>query len=111
MVRAGRLNRRVTIQRRGIAQDDAGQPVQGDWVDFTHVWADIKHKSGLEAVRSDMPASVVNASIRIRYRTDLDATMRVLYGGVVYGIQAVLPDEAGREFVDLVCQVVPERAE
>lgn len=32
--------------------------------------------------------------------------MRVLHGETVYQIKAVLPDEARRDHVDLVCEVV-----
>ena len=49
--------------------------------------------------------STLKASIRIRYRTGIDAGMRVLHGGVVYQVLAVLPDVAGREFIDVVAEV------
>ena len=45
----------------------------------------------------------MKTSIRIRWRTDIEAGMRVVHGMAVYVIGAVLPDHAGRVFVDLVC--------
>ena len=69
------------------------------------MWASIKHLSGLQAIKADATASVVRASIRIRYRLGLDAGMRVLHVGAVYNISAVLPDAARREFTDLVCEL------
>lgn len=102
---AGALNRRVTIQQRQTGFDEVGQPIDG-WADVVTVWANIAHKSGLQTIKADAPISVVQASIRIRYRTGVDAGMRVLYGATTYDIRAVLPDAAGRDFVDLVCEVL-----
>jgi SPP1 family predicted phage head-tail adaptor len=50
------------------------------------------------------PTSVARASIRIRYREDIDHSMRVSYKGKTYNIIAVLPGSP--EHVDLVCEVV-----
>ena len=48
---------------------------------------------------------MVRASVRIRFRRDIDHTMRLkLPNGAVYDIKAVLPDEEKHRFVDLVCE-------
>ena len=39
-MKAGTLNRRVTIQRRVPGQDEAGQPID-TWEDMATVWANI----------------------------------------------------------------------
>ncbi|AVS91399.1 head-tail adaptor protein [Paracidovorax avenae] len=106
-MRAGDLNRRITIQRRGTATDSWGTPIPGveNWIDVGRLWASIKTLSGLGTIKADAKASTIKTSIRVRWRTDLAAGMRVLYGGTVYDVQAVLPDVAGREHVDLVCEV------
>jgi SPP1 family predicted phage head-tail adaptor len=62
--------------------------------------------SGLEAIKAGASVSVVQASIRVRYRAGITAGMRVLVDSVAYNITAVQPDVGGREFVDLVCEVV-----
>lgn len=108
MQQAGKLNSRVTIQAPGTAQDDAGQPLAA-WSDVATVWANIALKSGLETIKGDAPVSVVQASIRIRYRTDLNAGMRVVHGSTQYDIRAVLPDNGRREFTDLVCETGARR--
>lgn len=105
-MRAGTLNSRVMIQRRASGEDAWGQPLPEAWMNYRPLWANIKHLSGSQAIKAGAPASIVQASIRIRYRTDVDATMRVVHGTTVYEIKAVLPDEVKREHVDLVCEVV-----
>lgn len=98
-----RLNQRVTIEKTVDAKDALGQILPG-WATHAVVWADIRHQSGVEAIKADAPVSTVKASIRIRYRTDLNAGMRVSYGAAAYNITAVLPD-ARKKFVDLVCEM------
>lgn len=100
---AGKLNRRVTIQRRVTGEDAAGQPVETH-EDVGSVWADVRHLSGLETLKADAPVSTVKASIRIRRRTDIDAGMRVRAEGRDYAINAVLHD-ADRQFTDLVAEI------
>lgn len=103
---AGLLRNRITIQRKGAATDAWGQPLPESWEDVAMVWANIRHQSGSESIKSDKPTSEVRASIRIRWRGGIDAGMRVLHGSMVYSIEAVLPDAVGRVHVDLVCRQV-----
>ena len=103
---AGLLRNRITIQRKGDATDAWGQPLPESWEDVVTVWANIRHQSGSESIKSDKPTSEVRASIRIRWRTGIDAGMRVLHGADVYQVEAVLPDAVGRVHVDLVCKRV-----
>ena len=105
MMQAGRLNRRCTLQAPGAATDELGQPIPG-WTDVATVWADIRMKSGLESIKAGASVSVVQASIRVRYRAGVNAGMRVVHNLTAYEILAVQPDVGGREYVDLVCQAV-----
>lgn len=101
-MQAGKLNRRITLQSRTATQDAAGQPVE-TWSDVANVWAEIRHPSGLSAIKGDGDVSIVKASIRIRYRADVDAGMRIEHGASLYDIKAVLPDDVSRTHLDLVC--------
>lgn len=100
-----RLNRRCVLQAPGTTQDELGQPIPG-WTDVATVWGDVRLRSGLESIKAGAVVSTVQASVRIRYRTGINAGMRVLVGSVPYEVLAVQPDVGGREYVDLVCQVV-----
>lgn len=106
-MQAGSLKDRITIQRHTQEQDEWGTPVPGAgaWVELAKVWADVKHPSGLGAIKADADVSIVRASIRIRRRADVDAGMRVLFGVAVYNIEAVLPGRT-REYLDLACKKV-----
>lgn len=104
-MQAGLLNRCVTLQAPGTTQDELGQPIPG-WTDVATVWADIRMKSGLESIKAGASVSVVQASIRVRYKAGITAGMRVVHNLQAFNIVAVLPDVGGREYVDLVCEVV-----
>ena len=104
-MRTGQLNSRVTIKQLVAGQDALGQPVQ-TWSVLASVWANIKFLSGAQAVRSGAETSISKVAIRIRYRADVNAGMRVEDGAMVYDIRAVLPDVANRGFTDFVCEVI-----
>ncbi|OXE36910.1 MAG: head-tail adaptor protein [Phenylobacterium zucineum] len=104
-MRTGQLNCRAAILYRAATQDALGQPTTA-WTTFATVWANVKNNSGLSSIQGDAEISTVKASVRIRYRTDLNSGMRVLVNGITYDIKAVLLDFEGKEFTDLVCQQV-----
>lgn len=100
-----KFNRRVIIQRRSTSEDAIGQPVE-TWSNVCAVWAYVKAPTGAtasERLVADKEVSPTTYSIRIRYRTDITAAMRVLLGSTVFAISDVIEDFAGREYVDLVC--------
>lgn len=102
---AGSLNRRIAIQKPGTVKDPAGQPIKG-WVDHVITWANVKSQTGMGTIvgeQSGVATSVTRYSFRIRYRQGIDASMRVLMGGVPYDITSVQMDEDRREWTDLVC--------
>lgn len=100
-----KLNRRVTLQRPSSGKDAVGQPIT-NWQDVVTIWAHIRNENGAQTIQAGAEVSKVKSSVRIRYRTGVTEDMRVLYGAVVYRIEAILPDEEGKQFMDLVCEVI-----
>ncbi|NHZ81832.1 phage head closure protein [Massilia sp. CCM 8695] len=95
----------VTIQAP-VGRDPIGQPIPGGWVTHATAWADVRMVGGLEAIKAGAVVSQVKASIRMRYRTDLTAAMRVVHGATIYKVLAVLLDEERHQHVDLVCEAI-----
>lgn len=104
-MRAGILNSRIVIQQLAAGQDAIGQPVQ-TWSDFATVWANVKHTSGIEQIKTSAETSTVKVSVQVRYRAGLNAGMRVSHSGNFYNILAVLPDTETKSYVNLVCELV-----
>lgn len=103
-MKAGQLNQRINIEQRTSSQDALGQPIE-TWSLVAAVWANIRHVSGVESIKASADVSTVNSSVRIRYRTGVDAGMRIVKGADVYQINAVLID-GNKQFVDLVCELI-----
>jgi len=110
-MRAGDLNRRMRIERNGGGVDDLGQPIEG-WTEVATVWCNVRMLTGKESLVSDTDVASATASIRIRFRTDIDNGMRAVLlkfvdgqpvDDAIFNIQKALPDYAGRERTDLAC--------
>lgn len=105
-MRAGSLRDKVSLQQPGEVQDAIGQPIPG-WPEVAALWANIRYLSGAEAIRSDAPASISKVSIQIRKRAGVTSAMRIVDAqGVVYRIDAVLPDMQHRDRMNCACEVV-----
>ncbi|MFV0283721.1 MAG: phage head closure protein [Castellaniella sp.] len=104
-MKAGQLNRRIEIQEKQGGLDEYGEPIPGQWTTIHTVWASIRLLSGMTAVKSNIEVSVINASVRIRYLPGITAAMRIVYDNKYYDIQAVLNDEAGRVYTDILAKV------
>lgn len=102
-VSAGQLRHRVTLQEKQDSRGDYGEVIT-DWADVADVWAQVAPQSGKEYIASQAVQSEVTTRITIRYRDDVDASMRVAYRGKLYNIHAVLPDAgSGLDHLSLMC--------
>lgn len=104
-MQAGQLDTPITIQRKTGGTDAWGAPLPEAWEDYATVWANVRHLSGTESIKAGADVSVVRASIRIRWRQDVTAGMRVVACAAVYDIEAVLPGQR-REWLDLQAKQV-----
>ncbi|QOQ81122.1 phage head closure protein [Comamonas thiooxydans] len=108
MLSAGKLRHRIQFQRRD-PNGPMGRPAP-NWEDYGSLtWGHIKFLSGSESIKAGQTASKASASIRLRWRTDITADMRVVGAGMVFEVRSVLPDLLKREHVDLVCEVTNGR--
>lgn len=103
-IEAGKLRHRVTIQHPGSIQDQVTGEVVNGWTDVAKVWAAVEPVSGRELIASQASQSQIETRIVIRYRTDMNSKMRVLHRGMIYNIEALLPDkDSGLEYITLMC--------
>ena len=100
---AGGLEQRVTVQRPEVDVDDSGEASVVRWIEVATVWAEIKPLSGREWLASAEFRPGVTTRIRIRWLEGVNASMRVLHGATVYGIDAILPHYLGRPEILLMC--------
>jgi SPP1 family predicted phage head-tail adaptor len=94
------LNRRVTLQAMSSAQDATGEEVNG-WADVVTVWASVIDISGREFVAAMAEQSSTQTKVAIRYRDGITTSMRLIYSGRIYDIEAVLGED--RRTLTLMC--------
>ena len=98
----GQLDHRVTIERQSITQDpDFGTDIVS-WVTLTTVWANVQDAlpSRSESVSQGLEIARNQTRVRMRYRSDVDSSMRmVIYrpGPVVHQIIAGPAEIGGRK--------------
>jgi len=108
-VEAGRLRHKVTLQERVDLVDSNGDAIQDQngqqeyiWQTVAEIWAAVEALSAREFIAAQTTESKVVARITIRYRQDLNYSMRILFRGKVYNIEGVLPDKySGLEYITL----------
>lgn len=101
----GRLRHRINLQKPGRVQDpNTGEMITG-WTSLTAkpIRGSIEPVSGREFIAGQATQNEITARIVIRYRAGVTAAMRAMHRGVIYNIEAVLPDKnSGREYLTLM---------
>ena len=107
-VLAGQYNQRVTIQKPMVSTDSEGSP-KTIWVTLaSRIAAKVESLSAQERIAAAQAELDVTDSVTIRRRDDMDDAAvhnyRLLYRTRVLEIKAVIPDEARRVDMQLICQ-------
>jgi SPP1 family predicted phage head-tail adaptor len=90
---AGKLDRRITVERATTTTDAYGGEV-ATWVPLGTVWAAVEPISDGERFRAAEVAAQVTTRFRIRWGLGVTVEDRVVYDGRTYGIVGV--KEIGR---------------
>ena len=100
-LRAVDLDQRITLQTRSVVTDAYGQATI-TWVDAATVWAQVQALRGREFFAAAQVQQEQTVKVRIRYRTGVDTTMRLLWQGQPHDITGVIP--VGRnDMLELMC--------
>lgn len=96
MLNAGKLDRRITLQRYGITYDADNEPVEG-FTDLATVWASVQYASDGEKARAGEVSAIVSVRFQIRWSSAVSTVNpkdRVAYDAKVFDIVGV--KELGR---------------
>jgi SPP1 family predicted phage head-tail adaptor len=91
----GRLRHRVVLQQ-DVGTKDANHEIVPDWSDVANVYCAIVGASGVEAVQGLQLDATTTHLVEMRYRSDVTARMRLLWGSRVLNISSVV-DTADRQ--------------
>lgn len=101
---AGELRHRIMVQHFTSGRDEDGYPIPEQWVDYMPLWAKVTHLSGKDLIAAQASNSKIVARLKIRYREDIDTTMRVVYDNKIYSITGEpMPDaENGKIYMTIM---------
>lgn len=103
-MRAGPLRHRCTLMHSQQVKRPGGGLTES-WVDLGKLWAEVTIPTGRIQAVSDQLEAVVTAEIRVRYRDDLVAGMRIVHGTRTFKVEASLPDNE-QTMLRLLCSSV-----
>lgn len=99
---AGKLRHRAELQEQQVEQDLVTGEMLTTWVTIARPWAEIVPLSAREFIAASAEQSEARARITIRYRQDVNASMRIVHRGMAYNILGVLADPvSGLEYLTL----------
>lgn len=109
MDKVGRLDKRISIQRRSATKDSYGQELDA-WTTIAAVWAQVKPLSGKERLRTAamVVESILTHTVTVRYSASLmppaeaDA-WRIVYGTRILNITAARDVDEDRRFIEFDC--------
>lgn len=108
-MRAGLLDRQITLQSRTLAT--TGDPTAFTYTTVDTVWAQKLDPRGMERFTGSQVAARATQGYRIRYRTDVDPTWRVLDGSEEWNVVGTPESEGRRDsIVLLVTRLDPQDA-
>lgn len=90
-MRAGPLNKRCALmQSKKVKRPGGG--FDESWIEIGALWAEISIPTGRLAPMADRLEAMVTAEIKVRFRADIVAGMRLVHPTGTYLIEAALPD-------------------
>ena len=109
-MRAGRLNRRITLQAESIKKGAMGAGKRY-YTDIATVWAAVEIEKGQEIFESQKRTAERLLRITIRYRKDIRENWRVRMqdpaGERLFAVESIVNPLDGRRELRLMCRELP----
>ncbi|XGA78593.1 phage head closure protein [Halomonas sp. CH40] len=99
-MRAGELRYLVAIQKQATEQDPMTGEMIVSWITVGYDWASIEGIKGREYIAASAPQAEVTYRVKLRYRPDLYAGMRLIddqNDQHFFEVTAALPDKRRRK--------------
>jgi len=103
-MRAGRLDKRITIQQKSLTRDAFGAAIPS-WTTFATVWAEVKSEGQSGSIVDSADAEQVKSTRVFKIRAGITVTteMRILYQGNPWRILNQ-PNEIAREGYEILAE-------
>jgi SPP1 family predicted phage head-tail adaptor len=104
------LNQRIRLERR-VSSDNSRGELTHTWELVAVLWAQANPLRGRDFFAAAQMQDEITTRFRIRYRTGIDSTMRIVWKGGYYDIKGQpIEVDGGREWIDLMCKAGPQDA-
>jgi SPP1 family predicted phage head-tail adaptor len=107
MIRAGDLDKRITVQAKTVTYNGYNEPVES-WAELATVWAEAitKDSKGREFTAAQKLFAETTVVFRVRYRAEFTPLHRVAYNSRVFEILGVVDVDFDHEELRLACKEV-----
>lgn len=100
---SGKLHHRITIETKTRTGDSGGGGSVA-WTAVETVWADVTPISGFKRMQSEQMQARVTHKVTMRYRTDVDISMRLKWGTRLFSIRSAINDSERSVWLVLDCE-------
>lgn len=109
-MKATTLRHRLKFFRPTTTRSATGAVQMGQWEHSLTLWGQFTPLSVKDIIAGQAQDTQITAQAKIRYRTDLDHTMRVQYAGRMYAIvgEPLADNNSGQEYLTLALQAVTQ---
>jgi SPP1 family predicted phage head-tail adaptor len=106
-MRAGALNRRLSIDQPVISQNETGEEII-NWSERAVVWASIEPIRGKEALIAGANLASMDTKIRFRWSRTVDELLsskwRMRYKGTIYDVVSLVQIATGKREVEVLAK-------
>jgi len=101
-IASGKLRHRLRLQEQQTTQDPATGELLVLWVTIAEFWGEKVPLSAKDFISASSQQSEIRGRFTIRFRSNINASMRILHKGLAHQIIGVLPDaESGIEYLSI----------
>lgn len=101
-MQAGRLDRRIELQHRVLGSRSASGQQAVTYETYATVWAGKKDLRGREYYAANQMNAEISTQFRLRWRSDVLATDRIVCEGVSYNIRPPIAEIGRREGLEIL---------
>lgn len=102
-MKASLLRNRLKIYRQTATRSATGAVKVGQWEHILTLWGQVTPLSVKDIIAGQAQDSQITARVKIRYRDDIDNTMRIQHAGRMYEIvgEPLADNVSGQEYLTL----------
>ena len=87
---AGSMRHRIEIQAYSDVENEVGEMIN-EWTTYKQLWAEKKQLRGSNTFEGNKEGIEYTYRFKVRYREDLDESMRIVHKGIIYDIKHINP--------------------